>query len=79
MKKSNSCAVIVFNQLNKTYFITPMMTKILWLVMNLKTRVSQIKNAILLRVVAKGNNVGKITLYLSQGFEINNKTARIMP
>ena len=78
MKNLNSCAVIVFIQSNKTSFITPIMTKILWLVMNLRTRFCK-KNAILLRVVTKSNNVGKITLYLSQGFEINNKTARIMP
>ena len=36
------------------------------------------KNIILLRVVTKGNNIGKIALYLSQGFEINNKMARIV-
>ena len=58
MKNLNSCDVIVIIQSNKTSFITPMMTKILWLAMNLNN-VPLAKNTILLRVETKSNNVEK--------------------
>ena len=61
MKNLNSCDVIVIIQSNKTSFITPMMTKILWLVMNLKN-MSLTKNTILLRYETKSNNVEKYEL-----------------
>ena len=61
MKNLNSCDVIVIIQSNKTSFITPMMTKILWLGMNLKN-MSLTKNTILLRYETKSNNVEKYEL-----------------